>query len=130
MHARCPNIGTRGIGVAMEHYAELMGEVHAAVVARAVWEHMPPANRPGEFADARFATLSVDELCTTGGEMLIDERESARAMAFIQSCPEGTARVVGLLTTEDPDWPCISRNAGLGARQLRFCWACMVKTPR
>ena len=108
----------------MEHYEKLMGAVHVAVVGRAVWEDTPAANRPDKFADAQFATLSADELCTTAGDVLIDEEESARAMEFIQSCPKGTARVVEKLTTEDPKWPRISCNAGLGVLQLRFCWAC------
>ena len=47
----------------MEHYERLMGDVHVAVVARAVWERLPKAERPGKYADAQFVVADVDTLC-------------------------------------------------------------------
>ena len=45
-------------------------------------------------------------------------------MAAKRSAPAVTEQVVSVLQTEDPKWPHLSGNAGLGAMQLRFCWAC------
>lgn len=108
----------------MEHYERLMGDVHVAVVARAVWERLPKAKRVGKYADAQFAVADVDTLCGFLAESLIDETERARATEFLGSAPALTEQVVSLLQTEDGKWPHISCNAGLGAMQLRFCWAC------
>eukprot|EP01046_Picozoa_sp_COSAG06_P077093 COSAG06_NODE_24923_length_648_cov_0.903636_1_plen_135_part_10 len=107
----------------MEHYERLMGDVHVAVVARAVWERLPKAERPGGYADAQFAVADIDTLCGYFAETFVDEAERARAAEFIKSAPALTEQVVTLLRTEDSKWPHISGNAGLGALQLRFCWA-------
>eukprot|EP01044_Picomonas_judraskeda_P044876 COSAG03_NODE_24305_length_273_cov_0.758621_1_plen_91_part_11 len=57
-------------------------------------------------------------------DALIDEDERARAAEFLNGTPALTEQVVSLLQAEDSKWPHISGNAGLGAMQLRFCWAC------
>ena len=108
----------------MEHYERLMGDVHVAVVARAVWERLPKAERPGGYADAQFAVADIDTLCGYFAETFVDEVERARAAEFIKSAPALTEQVVSLLRAEDPKWPHVSGNAGLGAMQLRFCFAC------
>jgi TATA-box binding protein (TBP) (component of TFIID and TFIIIB) len=108
----------------MEHYELLMGDVHVAVVARAVWERLPKAERPGKYADAQFVCADVDTLCGFLAESFVDEDERARAAEFLNGTPALTEQVVSLLQTEDPKWPHLSGNAGLGAMQLRFCWAC------
>ena len=89
----------------MEHYERLMGDVHVAVVARAVWERLPKAERPGGYADAQFVCVDVDTLCGFLAESFIDEDERARAAEFLGSAPALTEQVVALLQAEDPKWP-------------------------
>ena len=44
-----------------------MGDVHVAVVARAVWERLPKAERPAAYAEAQFAAAEIGTLSGSFG---------------------------------------------------------------